>query len=121
MFKKKILLVDDEPEFVEMIQMRLEANDYEVITAYDGVSGLEKAETERPDLILLDIMMPGMDGFAVLKELRRHEETRRMNVVMLTAKGQTKSIMQAQETGVTDYLTKPCETQDLLDICKRYA
>jgi len=104
--KKKILIVDDEPDFADMIKMRLEANDYEVVTANDGVEGLRKAEEENPNLILLDIMMPGMDGYEVLRRLKRGEGTQYIPIVMLTAKGEAKSIFKAQEFGVTDYLSR---------------
>jgi len=66
---KKILIVDDEPDYVEMIKMRLEANSYEVVVAYNGEDGLKKAREEAPSLILLDVMMPGTDGFKVLHKL----------------------------------------------------
>jgi DNA-binding response OmpR family regulator len=113
-------LVDDEPEFVDMIKMRLEANDYEVVTAYDGAEALQKADEERPDLMLLDVMMPGMDGFQVLSRLRHKDETRYTPVVMLTAKGESKSIFKAQDLGVADYLIKPCDSKELLDVVKRH-
>ena len=118
---KKILMIDDEPEFVDMIKMRLEANDYSVVTAYEGKEGLKLAHTENPDLILLDVMMPEMDGFDVLSRLRGSESTRDVPVVMLTAKGEAKSIFEAQNLGSVDYLIKPCESSDLLAIVKRYA
>jgi len=119
--KKKILIVDDEPDFVDMIQMRLEANGYEVVTAYDGDSGVERAREESPNLILLDVMMPGKDGFEVLKELRRTAGIQYIPVVMLTAKGETKSIFRAQDLGVADYLIKPCDSQELLTTVKKHA
>jgi DNA-binding response OmpR family regulator len=119
--KKKILMIDDEQDFVEMIKMRLEANNYEVATAYDGAEGLEKAAAENPNLILLDVMMPGMDGFEVLRRLRRTEATKNIPVVMLTARGEAKSIFRSQQSGANDHLIKPCESKDLLDAVARYA
>lgn len=118
---KKILIIDDEPDFVDMITMRLEANDYTVISAPDGMQGLDAAEDERPDLILLDVMMPGWDGYETLKQLRRKPELLKIPVVMLTAKGESRSIFKAQDMGSTDYLIKPCESQELLDTVKKYA
>ena len=118
---RRILLVDDEPDFVEMIQMRLEANGYEVLTAYDGTEGMKTAEAEKPDLILLDVMMPGLDGLQVLRRLRRSEAVGDTPVIMLTARGESKAIMQAQKYGTTDYLIKPCESKDLLALVKKYA
>jgi len=117
---KKILIVDDEPEFADMIRMRLEANGYEVVTANDGTEGLAKVREENPDLILLDVMMPNLDGFEVLKRLRRSQATVDTRVVMLTARGETKSIFRGQELGADDYLIKPCDARELLAVCKKY-
>ena len=119
--RKKILIVDDETEFVEMIQMRLEANDYRVVSASNGEDGYDLAQTERPDLILLDVMMPGADGFETLGRLRRSEVTESTPVIMLTARGETRSIFKAQDLRVTDYLIKPCESQELLAMVKKHA
>jgi DNA-binding response OmpR family regulator len=116
---RKILLVDDEPDFVEMVKMRLEANEYEVRVAYDGNEGYQMALDEKPDLILLDVMMPGMDGFEVLRKLKRNEATKRTPIVMLTAKGETKSLFRAQEMGIADYLIKPCDSKEMLATVKR--
>lgn len=117
---KKVLIVDDEPDFADMIGMRLEANDYTVVTASDGVEGLTKARDENPDLILLDVMMPGLDGFEVLKRLRKSPSTADTRVVMLTAKGESKSIFRGQELGADDYLIKPCDSEELLAVCKKF-
>jgi len=121
MRQKTILMVDDEPDFVDMIQMRLEANNYRVEVAYDGASGLEKAKEASPDAILLDVMMPGMDGFEALRHLKREAATREIPVIMLTAKGETKSIFKAQQSGATDYLIKPVDSEKMLEMLKRYA
>jgi DNA-binding response OmpR family regulator len=118
---KKILIVDDEPDFVEMVTMRLEANGYDVISANDGASGLACAKTEAPNLILLDVMMPGMDGFEVLRQLSRDPATRAIPVIMLTAKGESRSIFRAQEMGATDYLIKPMNSEQMLKMLARHA
>jgi adenylate cyclase len=121
--KKKILIVDDEPELVEMLKIRLEASGYDVISASDGEEGLKRAEKEKPDLILLDIMMPGMDGLVVLARLRNNLETNFIPVIMLTAKGDTSAILEAQREFATDYVIKPFEPQHLLSLiqkCLRY-
>ena len=120
MNKKKVLIVDDEPEFAEMIQMRLEANDFEVVVANDGQAGFDMAQTESPNLILLDVMMPGMDGFETLRRLRRSDATRQTPVVMLTARGESRSIFRAQGLFATDYLIKPCDSQELLATVRKY-
>ncbi|NQT92653.1 MAG: response regulator [Lentisphaerae bacterium] len=118
---KTILIVDDEQDYADMICMRLEANGYNVVTAYDGESGLKAAKETKPNLILLDVMMPGMDGFQVLSRLRRDETTIHIPVVMLTARGETKAIMKSQQLHAKDHLIKPCESEELLSTVERYA
>jgi CheY-like chemotaxis protein len=118
---KKILVVDDEPEFVEMIRMRLESAGYEVLEANDGYDGLAKARGQNPSLILLDVMMPGLDGFRMLQKLRQDPDTNPIPVVMLTAKGESKSILKAQQHGARDYLIKPIESKELMAMVRRYA
>jgi len=118
---KTILIVDDERDYADMIRMRLEANGYEVITAYDGESGLKAAQENKPNLILLDVMMPGIDGLQVISRLRRDEKTIKIPVVMLTARGETKAIMKSQQLHAVDHLIKPCEPEELLSTVQRYA
>jgi two-component system alkaline phosphatase synthesis response regulator PhoP len=118
---KKILIIDDEPDFVDMIQMRLEANGYTIVSAEDGIQGVDVAIEEAPDLILLDVMMPGWDGYETLKQLRRKPEVAKTPVIMLTAKGESRSIFKAQEMGSTDYLIKPCDSTELLETVAKYA
>lgn len=115
----KILIVDDEKQLREMLTMRLEASGYEVITAADGEEGLKKTNKENPDLILLDIMMPGMDGLVVLSRLKNNLETSFIPVIMLTAKGDTSAVMELQTAGATDYVIKPFEAENLLDLIKK--
>ena len=118
--KEKILIIDDEPEFAELMQLRLEANSYTVEAAADGESGIAKALEWGPDLILLDIMMPGMDGLEVLRRLRRKPQTKHTPVIMLTARGETKSIFAAQDAGATEYIIKPCDIHELLRMVRKY-
>jgi len=118
---KKILVVDDETELVEMLKMRLEANNYTVITAPDGKVGLEQAIKEKPNLIILDIMMPEIDGFEVLDQLKKNEITRSTPVLMLTAKDDTNAILESQELKATDHLIKPFDPEELLRLIGRYA
>jgi len=118
--RKNILIVDDETEFAEMVQMRLEAQGYNVDTAVNGEEGLAKAQAAPPHVILLDVMMPGIDGFEVLRRLKRDPRTQRIAIIMLTAKGETASIFKAQDLGVVDYLIKPCDPQEMLSLIKRY-
>lgn len=81
----KILIVDDDPDLVEAVTMILESKDYDVIAAYGGIEGLEKAKTEKPDLIVLDVMMPDKDGYAVCKELKDDPQYREIPILLLTA------------------------------------
>ena len=118
--KKRILLIDDEPQFVELITLRLEANQYEVLTASDGQEGVNKALREKPDLIFLDIMMPQKEGFEVLPQLKHHQQTRLIPVIMLTAKADTRSILESKKLGATDYLIKPVDSNELLAAIQRY-
>ena len=119
-FTKKILLIDDEPEFAEMVKIRLEANGYQIDLAADGATGIARVAVDRPQLILLDVMMPGLDGFAVLRRLREDAATRALPIIMLTARGEFKSITEAQALGATDYLIKPVDTNELLKLITRY-
>jgi DNA-binding response OmpR family regulator len=112
MAKKKILIVDDEPDFVSMVRMRLEANDYDVIEASSGMEGLTKTVEEHPDLILLDVMMPGKDGYTMLRELKRKEEVKGIPVIVITAKPGMGDLFRVE--GVEHYIVKPFETEDLL-------
>ncbi len=118
--KKRILLIDDEPEFVELITLRLEANQYEVMAASNGQEGFNKALSEKPDLIFLDIMMPRKNGLELLPQLKQHEQTRLIPVIMLTAKADTRSMLESQKLGATDYLIKPFDSKELLAVIQRY-
>ncbi|HOW42434.1 MAG TPA: response regulator [Candidatus Omnitrophota bacterium] len=119
--KVKILAVDDEPEVLEFLQKRLEKYGYAVVTAGDGVEGILSSRKENPDLILLDIMMPNKDGMTMLRELQADESTRRIPVIMVTAKGETNSVLEGQSFGATDYIIKPFDFDDLLRYIRRYA
>ncbi len=103
----KILACDDERHIVRLIQVNLERAGYNVITAFDGTDALRKVESDRPDLIVLDVMMPKMDGFEVLKRLQANPETRDIPVIMLTAKAQDADVFRGWSSGVSAYLTKP--------------
>ncbi len=119
--KNKILIVDDEPDVVEFLKKRLEASNFDVVSAGDGVEGLKKAREVRPDLILLDVIMPRKDGFKMLGELRSEEATFRIPVIMLTAKGEADSIFRGQELGAMDYIIKPFEFEELLKFIRKYS
>ncbi|TIU59460.1 MAG: response regulator, partial [Mesorhizobium sp.] len=105
----RILAVDDTPENLEILRMRLEANGYEVATAADGEEGLAKARELTPDLILLDIMMPKLDGISVVRMLKHDQSLRSIPVVLVTAKADTRDLVEGLDAGGDDYLTKPFE------------
>src|SRR5512136_1294607 len=107
----KILVIDDEPHLVKLVRSNLEAQHFKVISAMDGPSGLAMAEKEGPDLIILDIMLPGMDGFDVLQKIR---EFSAVPVVMLTAKDQEVDVVKGLRLGADDYLKKPFSVHELL-------
>src|SRR5579872_2821014 len=116
---KKILAVDDERHIVRLVQVNLERQGYEVVTAYDGKEALEKVQSENPDLIVLDVMMPYMDGFEVLQNLKKNQNTRDIPVIMLTAKAQDADVFRGWQSGVDCYLTKPFNPMELLTFVKR--
>lgn len=116
---KKILACDDERHIVRLIQVNLERAGYAVVTAFDGAEALRKVEAERPDLIVLDVMMPKMDGFEVLKRLQANPETRDIPIIMLTAKAQDADVMRGWSSGASAYLTKPFNPLELLTFVKR--
>jgi DNA-binding response OmpR family regulator len=111
MRKHKILLVDDEPQMVDLISYSLQAEDFEVITAYNGEEALRKVESESPDLLVLDIMLPGIDGFEVCRQIRSHTT---IPVLMLTAKKGEIDIISGLELGADDYVTKPFSHRELI-------
>ena len=107
----KILIVDDDPNLVELIQYNLEGEGYEVCTSRDGQQGIRTFFAERPDLIVLDIAMPKLNGYQVCERIREMAET---PIIMLTAKGQESDIIKGLDLGADDYLTKPFRIGELL-------
>lgn len=114
MSRKKILLVDDSSVTLMMEKMILGREPYDLLTAKNGQEAVESAKRERPDLVLLDVVMPGMDGFETCAKLREMEETRETPVIMVTTRGEPHNIEQAYELGCTDYVTKPVNSLELL-------
>ena len=113
--RTKILVVDDEPNIVQTLQDRLEMNGYLVVTAGNGKEGLEEAIKEKPDVILLDVIMPIMNGHEMLETLRKHPEGKNTAVIMLTARSQTQDIARANAAGIDDYIVKPFDLSELLE------
>ncbi|MGL5149252.1 MAG: winged helix-turn-helix domain-containing protein [Clostridium sp.] len=114
MNSEKVLIVDDEEHIVELLKFNIENVGYEVITANNGIDAVKIAKEEKPGLILLDVMLPGMDGLDVCKEIRRNSETRNSLVIMLTAKGEEVDKILGLELGADDYITKPFSIRELL-------
>lgn len=114
MSRKKILIVDDSSTVLLMETMILSKGSYDVVTARDGQEGLEKAQAERPDLILMDVIMPRMDGFEACRRLREVEATRGIPVIMVSTRGELKSVESGYESGCSDYVTKPINGLELL-------
>ncbi|HCI92417.1 MAG TPA: DNA-binding response regulator [Verrucomicrobiales bacterium] len=109
-----ILVVEDEEDIADLVAFNLRRNEFQVELAHDGIQGLAKAKEVKPDLIVLDVMMPGLDGFRVFKELRKDKSTRTIPVIMLTARGQTEDRIQGLELGAEDYMTKPFSPKELV-------
>ena len=114
MATKKILLVDDEPHIVIMVENRIKQAGYEIITASDGQQGLEKARKEKPDLIILDVMLPKLDGYKVCRMLKFDEKYKHIPIIMFTARAQEADRKMGEEVGADGYITKPFEPQVLL-------
>lgn len=116
---KKILVVDDERHIVRLVEVNLTRAGYDVVTAYDGVEALEQFTKEKPDMLVLDVMMPRMDGFEVLKKLQSDPASQGVPIIMLTAKAQDADIFRGWSSGVSSYLTKPFNPRELLTFVER--
>lgn len=116
---KTILIADDEADLLETISFRLEASGYSVITALDGQEAVDKARAAKPDIILLDVMMPKMNGFQACKEIKTDPATRSIPIIILSAKTQQSDKFWGEEVGADSYVTKPFEAADLLSAIKK--
>lgn len=114
MEKKRLLIVDDEADLAEMIKFRMENNGYEVLLAHDGQAALEMARKENPDLIILDLMLPKMDGYKVCGLLKKDSRYSHIPIIIFSAKGQEDDMKLGRELGADAYITKPFEPQVLL-------
>jgi DNA-binding response OmpR family regulator len=114
MDKKRILIIDDENDIVYMVKVRLESSGFEVLEAYDGQAGLESARKEKPDLIILDLMLPKLDGYKVCRMLKFDEKYKHIPIIMFTARAQEDDKKTGQEVGADAYITKPFEPDLLL-------
>lgn len=114
MSKKRILFVEDETDMMEMVKFRLEAAGFEVISASDGETGLDKTAKENPDLILLDVMLPKIDGFKVCRTLKSDEKYKHIPIVIFTARASEKEQKLGRDCGAEAYITKPFEPEALM-------
>jgi len=112
--KKKILIIDDEQDLVDFVKIRLETNGYQVVSAYNGEEGIVTCVRENPDLVLLDILIPKIDGFKVCQALKKDPSTAGIPIIMLTAKDRTEDIKSAKEVGADGYIIKPFDSATML-------
>lgn len=117
--KARILIIEDEKDLVEALKMRLGTNGYEVLVSTDGVDGLNRARAEKPDLVILDIRLPKMDGYKVCRILKYDENFKMIPIIMLTARVQQADIQQGKEAGADIYMTKPYKSEELLENIKK--
>ncbi len=114
MSKEKILIIEDEQHIQELLTFNLQQREYKVINLLEGTNAIETIEREKPDLILLDIMLPGKDGIEICKELKQKKDTSNIPIIMLTAKGEEFDKVLGLEMGADDYITKPFSVKELI-------
>jgi DNA-binding response OmpR family regulator len=113
--RTRVLVIDDDPVILELLRINFEIEGFDVISASDGLEGLERAGTDHPDVILSDIMMPRLDGLQLLTRLKGNPATAHLPVVLLSAKAQRLEVDQGMALGADDYVTKPFDPLELLD------
>ena len=118
MLKKKILLVEDDQDVSDMLKVRLEKKGFQIIRAWDGIEALERAG-EHPDLIILDLALPKLNGLSVLKKIKSDQNLSFIPVVVLTAKGDSRTKFDAMDMGSYDYLIKPVSLQDMVEVINK--
>ena len=116
---RKIVLAEDEPQIARLIEFKLKKEGYEVTWKENGEEALKAIKADKPDLILLDVMMPVMDGYEVLRRLKEDEDLKSIPVIMLTARAQEKDVVKGIGSGAEDYITKPFHPAELLARVKR--
>ncbi len=116
----KILIVDDEKDIVETLSFMLQTKGYEIISAYDGEEGLKLAKEEAPDLIILDVMMPKINGYKICRLLKYDAKYKNIPIIMVTARSQDTDKLIGEETGADEYITKPFEFSDVLEVINKY-
>lgn len=116
---KRILVIEDELDLVEGLRLRLEANGYEVLVASDGADGLSQARNKSPDLVILDVRLPKLDGYNVCRMLKFDEKYQKIPIIMLTARVQQADVKLGKEAGADIYMTKPYKSEELLANIKK--
>ncbi len=116
---KRVLICDDDPVILRLLEVNLELEGYDILTANHGEEAFEIASRELPDLVILDIMMPRLDGYQTCQKLKAQPSTEPIPVVFLSAKAQQSDIEKGKSFGVSEYLTKPFDPNDLLDVVER--
>jgi DNA-binding response OmpR family regulator len=111
----RVLVVDDDPQVLRLMRVNLELEGYDVVSAPDGQEALDAVVSERPDVVVCDVMMPGMDGLTVLRNLRANPQFSKIPFVVVSAKAQNADVKAALEMGADTYITKPFDPQELLD------
>ncbi len=117
---KKILIVDDEADIIEILQFVLETNGYQCLTALDGEEGLKLARETHPDLIILDVMMPKINGYKISRLLKYDNKYKDIPIIMITARSQEEDKIIGEETGADEYITKPFQVEYVLEKVKSY-
>ena len=120
MKRKRILLVDDSPTAILWQRLILEDDEYDILVATDGEEAVRVAKAEHPDLVLLDVVMPRMNGFDALRALRADDTLREMPILMVTTRGEMSNVMQGYENGCNEYITKPVDRAELLTKVRSY-
>ena len=113
MNNNKILLVEDEPDIIRLVKFTLEQKNFEVVATSNGLAAIEIASTEKPDLILLDVMMPVINGYDTCVRLKKNEKTKSIPVIILSAKAQKKEVDRALRVGAADFIAKPFSPREL--------
>lgn len=120
MARKRVLIVDDQKDIVESIRFVLDLEHIECLEAFDGEDALMKAKEERPDLIILDIMLPKINGYKISRLLKFDESYKDIPIIMLTARSQAEDIKLGEETGADEYVTKPFDLEKMVALVKKY-
>jgi DNA-binding response OmpR family regulator len=113
--KRTVLVIDDDPVILELLRVNFEIEGFDVICATDGEEGLKRAQTDRPDAVISDIMMPRRDGLQLLADLKSDPSTEDLPVILLSAKAQKNEVQQGLDMGADDYITKPFDPLELID------